>query len=566
MIMLVPFYAIVSASCDSAQSDVAPSVPPVESPINEQTFTISPAAGTSAIPSDVSSLFNASEDAQRAPKLIYPNDGVLMPPNLGRVEIHWLKGSETNTLYEISFVNARNKIIIYTRCQRPSGVQADGCIAELSPEIWSGLSKNKGGGEPFDLQVRGTDDAGSAVGVSSKQKLELASSEIKGVLYYWTTTKKTSIRFDFGSPNPVPDQPLDPLTAIQAVNSENKCFGCHALSLDGKKLATAAKGGGGGLYVYDLEKKVEIINMTKDAEAAALIPNATSDELAAFMTFSPDGRQLAVVPNDRDPTETRQNLGIRLWNVDCSTPNCGSKAGNINLGGAFVTHPDWSPDGTKIVFAQTQTPNPFWVTTIEPTQSGLSYVERESAGWSSVKSWLPQQTDINRYAPNFSPDSGYAVFSESVCPPGQPTVNACNGNSDAAAKLGAIALGSNMPIKLSKANMPGPLDRVNGQPNDDLHNTFPKFSPFSSEYVSNGQTEPIYWVTFSSARMYGLRSPPPPPLPDRKSTWMWMAGFRPSEIVAGKDPSFPPFLIPYQDIETSNHQAVWAKELVGSTR
>ena len=53
------------------------------------------------MPADPSALFAGTADTARAPKVVYPNDGVLVPPNLGKLELHWLRGSADNALFEI---------------------------------------------------------------------------------------------------------------------------------------------------------------------------------------------------------------------------------------------------------------------------------------------------------------------------------------------------------------------------------------------------------------------------------------------------------------------------------
>ena len=61
--------------------------------------------------------------AGRAPDLVYPNDGVLLPPNLGRLEFHFKPGAG-NTLFELSFANPVTDVKVYLRCTALNG----GCM------------------------------------------------------------------------------------------------------------------------------------------------------------------------------------------------------------------------------------------------------------------------------------------------------------------------------------------------------------------------------------------------------------------------------------------------------
>ena len=72
----------------------------------------------------------------------------------------------------------------------------------------------------------------------------------------------------------------------------------------------------------------------------------------------------------------------------------------------------------------------------------------------------------------------------------------------------------------------------------------------------------LVWLTFSSTRQYGLRSPPPSTAPEEAvaSTLIWMVGVDPG--AGGSDPSYSAFCLPFQDVTTSNHIAQWAKYFI----
>ena len=36
--------------------------------------------------------------ATRSPQLVYPNNGVMLPPNIQSLEVHWKPGAAANTL------------------------------------------------------------------------------------------------------------------------------------------------------------------------------------------------------------------------------------------------------------------------------------------------------------------------------------------------------------------------------------------------------------------------------------------------------------------------------------
>jgi hypothetical protein len=103
---------------------------------------------------------------------------------------------------------------------------------------------------------------------------------------------------------------------------------------------------------------------------------------------------------------------------------------------------------------------------------------------------------------------------------------------------------------MDRANGPGVADGATTL----LTNSFPKWNPFVFKATSSGGR--VAWVTFSSTRKYGLRSPP------GNGTLLWMAAVD-LDAPAGTDPSFVAFALPFQDITTSNHIAQWTTEVVG---
>jgi hypothetical protein len=107
------------------------------------------------------------------------------------------------------------------------------------------------------------------------------------------------------------------------------------------------------------------------------------------------------------------------------------------------------------------------------------------------------------------------------------------------------------------ANKPGIEDGANSS----LANSFPKWSPFEFRRTSEEGSR-LMWVTFSSTRRYGLRNPPSAPNTSENDsgTLIWMAAVDPDAVARGEDPTFVPFVLPFQNITTSNHIAQWAEQ------
>ena len=78
------------------------------------------------VPSNGTSAFDPN--APSAPELVYPNDGVLLPPNVGRLEVHFRPGAPENLLFELRFASAVTDLVYYTRCYAsPNDFEAGSC-------------------------------------------------------------------------------------------------------------------------------------------------------------------------------------------------------------------------------------------------------------------------------------------------------------------------------------------------------------------------------------------------------------------------------------------------------
>jgi hypothetical protein len=497
--------------------------------------SVPPGAGAPALPASPTQALAGPADATRAPELVYPNDGVLLPPNLFEIEVHFRPGAPANTLFEVGFTNALTDVRAFTRCAPVGDAIDPGCLYAPTRDVWTGLAETNRGAEPLTLTVRATDDAGAGVGASRAQALRFAPADVRGALYYWTTSQGSAImRWNFGDATRTtaerfagPEASGDPAVF---------CVGCHALSHDGGKmvlgtsLTNAATGGtvDGSLLLYDVAKRAP----------AAPFPLA---QLATFESWGPNDSAFVGVFGDG---------GIKdLILFDGAT---GARTGTIPLGGAQADHPDWSADGARIAFTEVG------VTHIDqaPERGGISYVQSAAGGaWSAPQRLVPSVAGKNRYYPAIAPDGSFVVYDESTCPAGKTYDRVCNGDTDPSARLFAASFppAASAPVELVAANAPGVADRGA----TDLGTSYPKWNPFAFHVSAQSQ---ILWLTFSSLRRYGLR-PSPPPASSHEGlpvgTLIWMVAIDPVRLANGQDPSSAAFCLPFQDITTSNHIAQW---------
>jgi hypothetical protein len=497
---------------------------------------------SSTVPANAPSLFTTTTNtASRAPQLIYPNDGVLFPPNVSGIEIHFLPGTG-NTLFEVDFIGALASVKSYIRCTAPAGIT--GCIYLPDPGLWASVARSNAGQGQVQLFVRGTDDAGTSVGASQTFNMQFSQDDIKGALYYWTTSGKTAImRWDFGGSTTTAVQYLTP------TNTDGKtCVGCHALAPDGTKLVASAGGQGDGrLLLWDVST-----NMPTQAFPLT--------QRSQFESWNSDGSQFVGVFGDNPSTSNSAKKGpVNLMIFDGTA---GTVTQTIDLGGLRADHPDWSKNTTgPETIAFTAADVTATTTDQRPGTGGIDYIQMNGGTWGAPQVLVPPQLGFNNYYPAISPDGNLVIYDHSTCTNGTPALGSapdksCDADTDATATVYLTRLsGGGAPLALSNANAPG----VGDAGNTTLTNSFPKWAPFIENLDEMHQ---ILWFTFSSTRQYGLRSPPAPADTGEttKGTLIWMVGMVLGP--GGTDPSFTAFALPFQDITTSNHIAQWAKTFV----
>ncbi|HTR54426.1 MAG TPA: hypothetical protein VMJ10_27225 [Kofleriaceae bacterium] len=475
--------------------------------------------GSTSLPANPMSLFGGASDPARAPSLVYPNDGVLVPPNLGRLEMHFMPGTG-NTVFDLSFTNTVTKIDVYLACMLPLN---GGCIYQPDPQLWAWLETTNRGGDPVMWSIRGTDANGTSVGTSGSMSISFAHDDVTGGIYYWTTTTESVMRYDFASTTET--------SATQYIGTslEGTCIGCHALSHDGTKLVAEVNGQNDGRTAL-----VEVATKT-------VMNQFGQTPKSMFESWNPDGSQYVGVYGDTGAT----NYNLMLLSGTDST-----LVSTVDVGGTQTNptdHPDWSADGGRIAFVRVGIAG-----TMQRMWNGSIYQVAQSGGtWGTPQQLVAAATNLeNNYYPAFAPDGRLLIYDHSQCTSGSPTGTECEADTNPTATLMAIdSMAPGTPLELANANKPGIADGTNTA----LTNSFPKWNPFIFTKTAAGGH--LAWITFSSKRNYGLRTPP------GTGTLLWMAAID-LDTPDGLDPSYVAFALPFQDLTTSNHIAQWTTQIV----
>ncbi len=475
-------------------------------------------------------LGGGTDDPTLAATVVYPLDGALFPPNIGAPDVQFTPAAGT-TVFDVAFTSPSLDVHFYTPC-KAVGATA-GCTLVPEAKTWGAIATTLRGGDPATISVRAAGAAAGKVG-TTKLSVQLAGTDVAGGLYYFNTQPQPLadggaappgiFRYDFDNARHEP------------FFTRDNCAGCHALSRDGTKvlapICTLERGCGRPL-------QLAVVDVATGHVDTPAFPVGDTDTLA----WTPDNKYYVTTPScaavDPNPPHgcTGGYSGGVLTLVDATT---NAAVGNVPAGPAAM-YPAFSNDGKRLVYAR----GGKYDAPLSIEAASLFTIDFTAPStWGTEKSLFTSGGE-NNYHPSFSPDDAWVIFARSTCDAGAP-VSDCDSYDDRGARVMVLPSVGGAPIDLAKANGTGKLT-----------NSWPKWSPFKGKYKDGD----ILWLTFSSSRNYGYRTYDATGTPTYHRQ-LWAVAFDPARAKAGKDPSFAPVWLPFQDTATSNHIGQWTEKVV----
>ena len=442
------------------------------------------------VPPNADDLFaTATETAGHAPTIAYPADGILVPPNLGEFDVHWTD-SANNNLFQITLQNTYIDLTIYKAASGST-------YTTYTPSEWFSLASPR---EELTLTVAGLSTGNPTMkGTAVPQHVDVTNEIVQGGVYYWTTEPSQGVyRYDMGTPN------VPPSSFFDAGKQPTGCIGCHALSKDGTKMALTLDSGDGRGTVYDVATKT------------AMVPYDSNPQYWNFATFNADATKLVTVYHGQMVLRNAMG-GAQLATI----PSSGSNV---------ATHPELSPDGTRL--ANVETTHSVYDFEVEDGAIVTRSFDNTTNAFGPIQTLVANQSGLSSYYPSWSPDGQWILF----------TRTAGNSYSDASAEIWIVKSdGTQPPIQLQLADK-----------GTSLTNSWARWAPFQQSFGPNNT--PVYFFTFSTLRPFGVRT--------TGGTQIWMAPFIPDRAMTGQDPSGAAFHLPFQVLETSNHIAQWTEAVI----
>jgi hypothetical protein len=445
-------------------------------------------------------LFGAPEDPARAPTVVYPPADVVMPRNLGDFETHWIDGSG-NDVFEVSLKTEFADVRVYV--PGGNGVAGAGPMPSFTEFLAAEWIAAVGLEASVQYQVRGIQAVNPvSVGSAPPRTVKLTNETMEGGLYYWAAAAANGVYGIYRHDMANPGQPAEEYMTTN--QTSGRCVACHVLSKDGTKMAITYDGG---------NSKATLI----DVATSTRQPDTTNWN---FATFSPDGNQL-----------------LTVFNGVISVRNSADQSVIVNMpADGYVSHPDLSPDGTRLVYVRTPA-GADW-----SFGNGTLYTRSYDPVTHAFGVETPLVLDGgNNYYPSWSPDGQWILFNRAAADIAYNNVNA--------ALWIVKSDGTAPPIELAAVNQGAGLT-----------NSWGRWAPFEQTLGANH--EQIYWITVSSKRDFGTRrinSLDPEP---NKTPQIWMTPFVTSRANAGLDPSVAAFRLPFQNLQSNNHIAQWTERVV----
>jgi hypothetical protein len=481
-------------------------------------------------PMNASTLFTGSANASLAPTIAYPLSGALVPPNLETMELQWMPAAGT-TLFDWRLLGETIDLNLYTPCNAVG--TTGGCKLVPDATTWASIVSTLEGDDPVTLSVVAVGSTAGQFGTSAGQPLQFASTGVQGGLYYFNTrgvmfadggTASAGIfRYDFDTGKGGP------------FFTQGDCAGCHALSIDGTKMLAAICTTERGCA-----RPLQLANVDVASVDAALpaMPIGDSDTEA----WTPDNKYYITTPScgtisTTSPYDCNDYSGGVFNLVEAST---NTLVGTVPIAKGTL-FPAFSNDGKHLVYARG---NPYQapLSMLASSLFTIDFTESPTPTWGTEKA-LVTSAGENNYYPSYSPDGKWVLFARSQCMTGDPTSD-CDTYDDPSARAIVVPAAGGTAIDLATANATGDLD-----------NSWPKWSPFGGSYKSGS----ILWFTMSSIRDYGFEVTT---VAGNHVRQLWIVGFDPAKAMAGKDPSFAPVWLPFQDVASSNHIGQWTQKVV----
>jgi hypothetical protein len=457
---------------------------------------------TLGTPSDPGAWAGAPVTGDPSPAIVYPTDQTRFPRNIYRPLFQWY--TEGFTEFRLVFEGPSSTVTVYTDGAHGLCASANptaGCW-EVDEVAWNYIAaSNAGSTASWVVDALDTSTNPPTVRRSDGIEIGFSKQDVKGAIFYWSTTSAGVRRGRISQVNPE-DYIVGKPQGTTYADDEVGCVACHTVSRDGQYMVAPVKS--------DQTESLWVMEVTAQAPPDPLVTDIAETKGHGFATISPDNERV-VVSFKKDT----------MWMVDRATgtfiEDLPTSAPEFDGG----TQPDWAPDGSNLVFATGQGDG--------PGDASLALIPWANGAWGSPSILLAPPNNQSNLFPMFSPDSAWIAFAVGK-----------GGHGDNTAQLHVVPTAGGTPIDLLAANRMTNNEQTDGQ----YQNSQPTWAP-PGDYD---------WIAFNTKRPYGV-------VLDEGTQQIWVAAVDLTKASNGQDPSYPAFRVPFQGLNENNHRAFWTLDI-----
>ena len=501
-------------------------------------------AGTDA--SSVQTFASATPDGNvaNAPALEYPLDGVVLPGNLPPIDFQWTQASDNN-LYRVH-VTTTNTLDVYLYT---TSLDALFDTATWTPVMLSARDT------PATWTVDATGPT-KLLRTSAPRTMTPTSDTIdNSAIYVWQSSTGTFHVIDM-----IKETDVVLPTNAPALQPNQPCAGCHRISRDGKRFAYTFNGGNFEFGALSFDSTAKSFQQTIAPQTAYRATYATFNPLESSQVPA-----MLVTEPDNVAQNTPGTVRLDLRNPDTGaivTSNIATMLASLtkpNPGGA-TSMPDWSPDGSFVVFAAYNSDLNY--VRLLGDDIVLSSIVEAPVSFSNgaftfgapkvlvaANSSDNPDTGQNNLLPAISPDGSVVAFTRAA---GWWSIKTQTSLLNLSGQIAMVRRSDGQVIEL--------VNGSNGA-GTTLSSTWPQWAPTLGKKYA--------WLAYASERPYGHLL-----TPQNKSCGsmvqgqgsckqLWVMAIDLTKMASGTaDPSFAPFWITGQSIHAQYVSPQWTKAVL----
>ncbi len=508
-------------------------------------------AGTSATTKAAFAAATPDATPANAPAIEYPEDGVVLPGNLPPIDAQWTQGAADDTAFRVHLASpGLLDVYFYT-----TGLDL---VFPAAP--WAAVAATTADADT-QITVEALGAGGTMVRASAPRTLTIASDGIdQSAIYVWQPSSGSFRVLDVIAGTDVALPNSEPVLA-----SGQPCSGCHRISRDGKRFSYTFNGANFEFGSLEYDAKAGMFTPTITPSTgfrgtyATFNPNeATQVPAMLVATLSPNdvqeqmpGTVALTLINPEDGTTVPSNVAAAIAQIDPA----------VGLG---TSMPDWSPDGSFVVFAAYDSTTEVRLLGDDIVQASIVEMPVSYDAAKGFTFGKPKTLVKALKGASITPDVGENDFLPTISPDGEAVAfTRAAGYWSLKTQTSLLNLSGQIVVVRRSDGQVLPLVKGSSGPGTTLSSTWPQWAPtLGARYA---------WLAYAAERPYGhlLTTASPENAQcgfvqgQQLCKHLWVTAIDRKKLAAGKlDPSAAPFFVPGQTLAAQYVSPQWTRAVI----